>query len=90
MIRPEITPPPASSTCSPSTATAAWARAVRSGAVRRQRFVCGLNSSAPRTVPLRAARAHAAVAVLGEQVLLAGGGVISGRIIASAEIYDPD
>jgi hypothetical protein len=41
-----------------------------------------------RTVPLRGARGHAAIAVLREGVLVAGGGLVSGRIVPSAEIYD--
>jgi hypothetical protein len=42
-----------------------------------------------RTVPLRGARAHAAVAVVGDGVLVAGGGLVSGRIVPTAELYAP-
>jgi Kelch motif len=60
-----------------------------SGTVRGAELYNPATNRWRRTVPLARARAHASVAVVGNAVLLAGGGVVSGRIIPTAELYDP-
>ena len=40
-----------------------------------------------RTGSLLHARAHASIALVGDSVLVAGGGLVSGRIVPSAELY---
>jgi hypothetical protein len=59
-----------------------------SGTVRGAELYNPATNRWRRTVPLRRARAHASVAVLGDSVLVAGGGLVSGRVIPSAELYD--
>jgi hypothetical protein len=60
-----------------------------SGTVRGAELFNPATNRWRRTVPLRRARAHAGVAVIGDGVLVAGGGVVSGRIVPSAELYVP-